>query len=445
MRRSQTVIELQEAGILLVEDGNHGESRPRKSEFDESGKTAFIRAADLSGGRILFEAASKINEVAKDRIRKGIGKGGDILLSHKGTVGKVAMAPLDAPSFVCSPQTTFYRVLNEGALDREFLYAYLRSKPFHDQLRSRQNETDMAAYVSLTAQRGLSIALPPIEIQRFIGKQVSSLDDKIETNRRMNAVLEEMARAIFRAWFIDFEPVKAKAAGATSFPGMPQETFDQLPNRLTPSELGEIPEGWELGTVGQFAQLSRKGIKPVEFHDQVVEHFSIPAYDDGRMPRLDSGDTIKSNKSLVQENCVLISKLNPKTPRVWMPDRSRTEKLQLCSTEFLVLMPRIPSDRYFLYSLFQSPRFAVDLAQQASGTSNSHQRIKPADLLETAFVKPPEVLRLAHHQIAHALFRQVLLAQTESIPLAATRDALLPKLISGELTVPAAGELAAAS
>src|SRR5262245_49126422 len=97
-----TVAELQGEGILLVEDGNHGEYRPRPGEFVESG-VAFIRAADMDAGRVLFESASKINELARERITKGIGAPGDILLSHKGTVGKVALVPEDAPQFVCSP------------------------------------------------------------------------------------------------------------------------------------------------------------------------------------------------------------------------------------------------------------------------------------------------------------------------------------------------------
>src|SRR6266487_4319776 len=104
--RSAVVADLQRDGILLVEDGNHGEYRPRPDEFVDAG-VAFIRAADMDSGRVLFESASRINARARQRITKGIGAPGDVLLSHKGTVGKVALAPDDAPPFVCSPQTTF--------------------------------------------------------------------------------------------------------------------------------------------------------------------------------------------------------------------------------------------------------------------------------------------------------------------------------------------------
>jgi type I restriction enzyme S subunit len=167
--RATTVLELQRADILLVEDGNHGEYRPRPNEFVEAG-VAFIRAADMNGGTVHFETASKINDHARQRITKGIGAPGDILLSHKGTVGKVALVPDDAPPFVCSPQTTFWRTQKPEALDRRYLYAFLRSPGFNAQLATRAGETDMAPYVSLTSQRGLSVAMPPIEEQRAIGQ-----------------------------------------------------------------------------------------------------------------------------------------------------------------------------------------------------------------------------------------------------------------------------------
>ena len=99
------VIDLQNDGLLIVADGNHGNDRPRRDEFCEVG-TSFIRAADMDNGRLLFESAQCVNDTAMARIRKGVGAGGDVILSHKGTVGKVAYVPLDAPPFVCSVSYT---------------------------------------------------------------------------------------------------------------------------------------------------------------------------------------------------------------------------------------------------------------------------------------------------------------------------------------------------
>jgi len=124
-----SVRQLQQSGVLLVEDGNHGEYRLRPDEFVKEG-VAFIRAADMSVGQVDFESASKINEMARNRITKGIGNAGDILISHKGTVGKVALVPVSAPPFVCSPQTTLWRAVDQDRLDKKYLFALMRSPAF---------------------------------------------------------------------------------------------------------------------------------------------------------------------------------------------------------------------------------------------------------------------------------------------------------------------------
>ena len=248
-----SVVELQRAGILLVEDGNHGEYRPRSDEFVSEG-VAFIRAADMDNGRVLFDSASKINYLARRRIRKGIGAPGDILLSHKGTVGKVAIVPDDAPRFVCSPQTTFWRCLDESILNRKYLYAFLRSPAFASQLAIRAGETDMAPYVSLTSQRALEVTLPFLPEQCAIAHILGTLDDKIELNRRMNETLEVMARALFKSWFVDFDPVHAKMEGRDT--GLPRHIADLFPDRLMDSELSEIPEGWEPKALGECFNLT---------------------------------------------------------------------------------------------------------------------------------------------------------------------------------------------
>ncbi|MEU0815124.1 hypothetical protein [Streptomyces mirabilis] len=188
--------ELEDAGLLLIQDGNHGEYRPRPDEFDETG-TMFIRAADMSGGTLKFDSAQKINQTARARIRKGIGAPLDAILSHKGTVGKVAFAPAGSPSFVCSPQTTFWRSLNHEVIDPRYLYNYLRSDPFISQLRAIEHESDMAAYVSLTQQRRLKVTVPPIVVQRSISGLLGVLDDKIAVNERIATVSLDLAKASY--------------------------------------------------------------------------------------------------------------------------------------------------------------------------------------------------------------------------------------------------------
>src|SRR5207253_2970610 len=137
------------------------EYRPRPDEFVDDG-VAFIRAANLGDGQVLFRQASRINDVAVARITKGIGRPVDTLVSHKGTVGRVAWAPFDCEHFVCSPQTTFWRSTDGSQLDPRYLFAYVRSPLFQRQLEALKGESDMAPYVSLTVQRTLKLTVPPI-------------------------------------------------------------------------------------------------------------------------------------------------------------------------------------------------------------------------------------------------------------------------------------------
>jgi len=184
------------AGALRVEDGNHGNDRPGANEFVDDG-VAFIRAADMTSGVVDFAGAGKINDVARRRIRKGVGAPGDAILSHKGTVGRIAVAPLDSPEFVCSPQTTFWRSLDSKTIDQPYLSYVLRSADFRRQLTTLAGQTDMAPYVSLTDQRSMSIDLPDIADQRAIAEVLGALDDKISANDRQLALSEDLADSTF--------------------------------------------------------------------------------------------------------------------------------------------------------------------------------------------------------------------------------------------------------
>ncbi|WP_167103378.1 hypothetical protein [Mycobacterium sp. DL592] len=191
------VTELVASGVLRIEDGNHGENRPRPDEFVDTG-VPFIRAADMASGVVDYVGAGRINAVARSRIRKGVGAPGDVILSHKGTVGRIAVAPLDAPDYVCSPQTTFWRSLDTDKLDRRFLRYVMQSADFQRQLDVLKGQTDMAPYVSLTDQRSMSLWIPDISYQRLIGAVLGSIDDKIAANAHCVNVADQLACALFR-------------------------------------------------------------------------------------------------------------------------------------------------------------------------------------------------------------------------------------------------------
>jgi len=428
--RTATVAALQRDGILLVEDGNHGEYRPRPDEFVESG-VAFIRAADMDGGRILFNSAAKINERARQRITKGIGAPGDVLLSHKGTVGKVALVPADAPTFVCSPQTTFWRTRDERRLDRKYLYAFLRSPEFHAQLATRAGETDMAPYVSLTSQRGLTVMLPPLAEQRAIAHILGTLDAKIELNRRMSETLEAVAQALFKSWFVDFDPVRAKAAGRD--PGLPKPLADLFPARLVESELGEIPEGWEVRTIGDLAEVvggSTPSTKePPYWHG--LHNWATPK----DLAGLAFPVLIDTERRITDAGLAQISSGRLPSGTVLLSSRAPIGYLAIAEVPvainqgFIAMKARKGVSNLFL--LRWAAAAHEDIVSHANGST--FLEISKANFRPIQAVAPNGAVMEAFDRLTRPLYRKVVAQERESGTLEALRDALLPRLISGQL------------
>lgn len=424
----RSVLALQDEGTLLVADGNHGEYRPRSDEFGQ-GEYAYIRAADLENGRVLFDAAQRINDQALARIRKGVGQGGDVLFSHKGTVGKLALVPFDAPPFVCSPQTTLWRTLDGERLDRRYLYYFMRSSAFTDQWMARSNETDMAAYISLTAQRQLNVALPEIDEQRAIAGVLGALDDKIEQNQRTSRALERLAQAIFRAWFVDFEPVRAKASSATSFPSLAQPVFDALPTRFSDSEIGPVPKGWELKPIANIATfLNGLALQkyPPRGDGEDLRVIKIAELRKGSAARAAWANGDVAEQYVIRNGDLLFSWSGTLEAEFWFGGKGA-----LNQHLFKVTSSHFPRWFCLLWIRQHLPWFRTIAASKA--TTMGH--IRRGHLQETLVVVPSdEVLHEANEVIGtiYALFGQLMI---ESRKLAAVRDALLPKLLTGEVRV----------
>ena len=428
-----TVFELQRAGILRVEDGNHGEYRPRSDEFESEG-VAFIRAADMDAGRVLFDTASKINNLARQRITKGIGAPGDILLSHKGTVGKVAIIPDDAPPFVCSPQTTFWRCLDERVLNRRYLYAFLRSTAFGSQLATRSGETDMAPYVSLTSQRALKIPVPPLSEQRAIAHILGTLDDKIELNRRMDETLEAMVRVLFKSWFVDFDPVRAKMEGRN--PGLPQHVAGLFPDRLVDSLLGRIPESWEVSEIGKEVDVvggaTPSTKEPVYWHEG-KQHWATPK----DLSKLSSPALLETGRRITEAGVQKISSGLLPTGTVLLSSRAPIGYLAIAEVPTavnqgfiaMVCKRRLPNV-FVLFWCFENLDYIKGISGGTTFAEISKKAFRPIPI-----TVPPEEVLGAYEDVVRPLYDRIVANTKESVTLVQTRKLLLPKLISGEILV----------
>ncbi len=179
---------------------------------------------------------------------------------------------------------------------------------------------------------------------------------------------------------------------------------------------------------------TRATLSPSAEPVRVFEHYSIPAHDTGQEPVLERGETIKSNKIIVPEGAVLLSKLNPEINRVWLPN-PRGDAPQIASTEFLCSTPAGATGRALLYSLLRSEGFRQKLQAMVTGTSKSHQRVSPSALIQTEVLTGAERIFEEFETVASPFLVQTITNRAEISTLAAIRDALLPKLISGELRV----------
>jgi type I restriction enzyme S subunit len=282
----------------------------------------------------------------------------------------------------------------------------------------------------------IQILTPPRPLQDAIARILGALDDKIELNRRMNETLESMARAIFKSWFVDFDPVRAKMDGQQPA-GMNPETAALFPDSFEEQDGEMVPKGWEVGSLSQIADLQTKSVSPGSEPLREWEHYSIPAFDDGKQPARELGSEIKSNKYVVPANCILVSKLNPRFPRIWFPDIDDADA-SICSTEFMPFVPRKPEWRSFLHETVWSDSFQTEIQSRATGSTGSRQRVKPKEVAELPIVIPSVSATDALAQLTSPLHIRQLANIRASQTLADLRDTLLPKLLSGELRVPEA-------
>ena len=315
-------------------------------------------------------------------------------------------------------QNVFPLIGRSGVCDTRFLYYGTKGRVHLEEYKGHFPD-----------YRRKWIPVPPIPEQRAIAHILGTLDDKIELNRRMSETLEAMARALFKSWFVDFDPVRAKMEGRD--PGLPQPLADLFPARLVDSDLGEIPEGWDVASLPEVADVNptralRKGVSapyldmanmPTNGHsaDEVIDRKF------GSGMRFINGDTLVARITPCLEN--------GKTAFV---DFLEDGQVGWGSTEYIVLHPKAPLPEEYAYCLARSAEFREFAIQSMTGTSG-RQRVPAESLTHFRVAVPPRPIAEAFGRAVKPRFARASAAVRESRTLAALRDALLPKLISGEL------------
>ncbi|WP_169239713.1 restriction endonuclease subunit S [Candidatus Roseilinea sp. NK_OTU-006] len=358
-------------------------------------------------------------------------KDGDLLFAWSGSVG---IYRYRGPKAALNQH--IFKVIAKPGYDQLFVrYLLLSQMPIFE-AHVEDKKTTMG-HVTVRDLQRIKVRVPPLPEQRAIAHILGTLDDKIELNRRMSETLEEMARALFKAWFVDFEPVRAKMEGrwrrGQSLPGLPAHLYDLFPNRLVDSELGEIPEGWRVVTLPELIEINpsrslRKGeVAPYLDMANMPTRGHTP---DGVINRpFSSGMRFINGDTLLARITPCLE--NGKTAFV---DFLEEEQVGWGSTEYIVLRPKPPLPEQFGYCLARSDAFREFAIQSMTGTSG-RQRVQADSLSHFKLPRPPDPVAAAFGRLIKPLFARSSDAVRESRTLAALRDALLPKLISGQLRV----------
>jgi type I restriction enzyme, S subunit len=238
------VRKLIEEDSLEVGDGY----RAKNAEMGKNG-LPFMRISNITKNGFNFSGIDILDETNLRKVGTKISQDGDVVFTTKGTVGRFAYVKSDTPKFVYSPQVSYWRVKNRDILDSRFLLYWLQGPEFTNQVFQVKGLTDMADYVNLRDQRRMRIFAPPLDTQRKIAAVLSAYDDLIENNTRRIQILEEMAQAIYRQWFVEFK-----------YPG-----HETIPLVDSGTEFGEIPQGWEVKKLGDVIELAYgKGLRKAE-------------------------------------------------------------------------------------------------------------------------------------------------------------------------------------
>lgn len=368
-------------------------------------KVVLINTSDVLEGKVLNNTHAE-NKQLKGQFKKTFKKD-DILYSEiRPANRRYAFIDFEnTEDYIASTKLMVLRPRKDVVLP-EFLYLMLTSQTIIDELQHLA-ETRSGTFPQITFSSELAtmpIMLPPFKIQKKITSVISVLDGKIELNNRINENLEQQAQALFKAWFVDFEPFG-----------------------------GAMPDDWTETTLGTIAAISTKSINPLKQPDLYLEHYSIPAYDEQHYPVFEYANEIKSNKYVLTKNSVMISKLNPATKRIWRP--LCLSDNPVCSTEFIVYEAINPKYKDYIYSLIDSQSFSDYLCAHTTGSTNSRQRATPKTTLDFPCVLPADDTMSQFCGVVSPIYNQIGANLIENQRLAFLRDTLLPKLMNGEIDV----------
>ncbi len=394
----------------IVQPGKH----------DDAG-VPIVRVNNLRNGRIETNDVLRVSTTIEEKYARTRLRGGEVLLSLVGTLGECAVVPPELRGWNVARAVAVIPIRSD--IDPRWVTTCLRSAPLQHLIRTWATTTVQATF-NLRDVRRLPIVIPPTATREWMTKVLGMLDDKIELNRRMNELLEGMARAYFKAWFVNFEPVKAKAGGATSFPGMPQPVFDRLPDTFVDSEFGEVPEGWNTGRLGDVIEVHDRRRIPLSKKQRQERRGQIPYYGaTGVIDYVDEPIFDGIHVLLGEDGSVVRDDGTPFVQYVW--------GRYWVNNHAHVLSGANGFGNEHLYLLLQ----LADIRPFVTGAVQA--KLNQKNMCSLPVVIPQTSFLNAFQSIIEPWFSLVRALSDQSTVLVQTRETLLPRLVSGEVAVPA--------
>ena len=365
------------------------------------------------------------------RLRNANARRGDVVLTHRGTIGQVSYIPADSQfdRYVVS-QSQFYIRCDQARAIPEFVALYLTSPEGQHQLLANTSQVGVPSIAQpVTYLRTLGIPLPPLPEQRAIAHVLGTLDDKIELNRRMNETLEAMARALFKSWFVDFDPVRAKIEGQAT--GLPDDIDSLFPDRFVDSNLGNMPLGWRAGTLQDIVSLNPESWRS-QHHPDTVAYVDLANTKWGYIDKIKSypwKKTPSRARRVLRKGDTIVATVRPGNGSFALVDQEGLTG----STGFAVLRPKALHDRESVWCVATSTTNIDRLAHLADG--GAYPAIRPSAVVAAPVALPDHRIRKAFSGATAPLLDRLEANKRESRSLATLRDVLLPRLVSGKILV----------
>jgi type I restriction enzyme S subunit len=432
--RSYCLADISLPGKDGLVDGPFGSNLPSSSYTKEG--IPVIRGSNLSKGNERFKSDDfvYVSEETSGLLSRSQCIPDDIIFTKKGTLGQIGIVPNGPfPVYLLSSNQMRMRVNLEIA-DPEFVYYYLAQSASIEKI-IRDSEHTGVPKINLAYIKAFPISLPALESQKSVVTVLRALDDHIALLRETNATLEAIAQALFKSWFVDFDPVRAKADGREP-EGMDEATAALFPDSFEESELGQVPRGWRWMALAEAYDINPVRTLKKGLVASYVDMASIPT--SGPCPESVIPREFNSGTKF-QNGDTLLARITPclENGKSAFVDCLNDGEIGWGSTEFIVMKPHEPLPPFHGYLLCRHQAFRQHAIQSMSGTSG-RQRVQNDVLGAYLLVTPCEAVASAFGDIVTPIQQKIAANHRQAQTLASLRDTLLPRLISGQLWLPEA-------